>query len=216
MNRIRSAIGETNFQPSGNRRFVVGDGSEQPVQEISPSVVAGMRQQVQDQQAQAEHKNLTDARRRIEIITGLGRKTRDVLIDTNGEKMVFTLRTLKTFEYNSLAQVIEGTERITLDNGRMIFSPSGFYKIKVEALSHSLFMVDGQSIDIVLGTVNMPYEEKVEYRKDLVLEMDSALIDHLFTNYELLAQEVQDGYLPKTPQEAEEVVETIHKSGEDA
>lgn len=221
MNRIRSTIGDSNFEAQ-QRRFVVPSEVEtqqpplMPGQEIDPAVATNLRRQAQEYQEQQEQRHLVDARRRIEIITGLGRKTREVPLETSTGTVTFTLRTLKTFEQNCLSQVIEKSERLTTAEGKFIFAPSSLARIRIEALSHSLFLIDGQSIDIVLGTANSPYEQQVLARKDLIEEMDHALINHLFDNYEALTKETYDGYMPKTVEQAKEVVETISKSGENA
>jgi hypothetical protein len=215
--KIRSSIGESGSSgiPAPNqRRFIVPNAdSEQGVQMIDPSVVAGMRRQAQEQQEQVDRRSLDAAMGRIEILTGLGRKTKDVTID---DGTVFTLRSLKKFEKNCVAQVIEKAEIITMPSGEMNFSQTSLHKIQTEALSHSIFMVDGQSIDIVLGTANLGYEDKVVARKELVEEMDGSLIDYLWLQYSILNKETTDGYFPKTAEEAKEVVEAISKSGEDA
>lgn len=209
MGKVHSAIGDSNFQGSGQKRFMVGE-------EISPSVAAGMRRQAEEAQHMDEQRHLNDARRRIELITGLGRKTKDVEINTEEGCIVFTLRSLKTFEQNCLAQVIEQANRISLPNGKVAFAPTSLYEIKLEALTHSLFLIDGQSVDIVLGTINEPFDTKISARQSMIRDMDGALVDHLFIKYEELSKETYDGYAPRTAAEAKEVVETIRKSGEDA
>ena len=217
MNKIRSTIGESNFEGHGQRRFVVNEDTQQappsPPISIDPSEASMMRRQAQEYQEHTTQRNLGDARRRIDIITGLGRKTKEVLVENSNGSVIFTLRTLKTFEQNCLAQVIESSDRNVTNDGRIIFAPTSMAKIKLEALSHSIFLIDGQSIDIVVGVSNAPYEEKVLARKELIDEMDHALINHLFDNYEILTKETYDGYSPKTVEEAKEVVETISKSG---
>lgn len=221
MSSIRSTIGESNFAGAGQRRFVVSSEEDakspslsQP--QITPEMATTLRRQAQERQEQVDQRSLIDARRRIDIITGLGRRTKEVSVETDNGTFIFTLRTLKTFEQNCLAQVVEQSERLTTAEGRLIFAPTSLAKIRVEALSHSLFLIDGQSIDIILGTANVAYEDQVLARKDLISEMDHALINHLFNNYEALAQETYDGYMPKTVEEAKEVAETISKSSPDA
>jgi hypothetical protein len=196
MSKIRSEIGESSFNGPGQRRFVVNDESQAPIQrgrEIDPAVANTLRQQAQAQQEQIESRNIGDSRRRIDIITGLGRRTRDVPVETDDGTVVFTLRTLKTFEQNELAQVIESSEHLTDQQGRLMFAPTSLAKIKLESLAHSLFLIDGQSIDIVLGTANISYVEQVLARKDLIQEMDHVLINHLYNNYEQLTKETYDG-----------------------
>ncbi len=217
---IRSTIGNSGFNTTG-RNFVVDDESKsqktlaqnQIPQDrlINPSVAQGLRRQAMEQQEQVEQRSFVEARHRVELITGLGRKTKDVII----EDITFTLRSLKAFEQNSLSQVVSAQERITLQDGRLSFSPIGMYNIKTEALSHSLYLIDGQPVEIVLGTINHPYEEQVSARKDLIMEMDGELVDHLFLNFEKLSAETRDGYVPKTTEEVKEVVDTIRKSSQD-
>jgi len=211
---VQSSIGNSRFSERGaGKKLTVENADALPErQELDPNYVAGLRREMQDNQERTERKMFQDARRRIEIITGIGRKTKDVQI----ENATFTLRTLKTFEQNCLAQVVEKAERITLHDGKVAFKPTSMYNIKIEALGHSIFMIDGQNIDIVLGTTNEDYEAQLETRKDLIREMDNSLIDYLFINYEDLMKESVDGYMPRNAKEAEEVVDTIRKSGKNA
>lgn len=209
---VHSSIGKSNFKGSGNKNFTVDNaGVPHGAQTVDPSYVANLRREAQENQEVNERKSLHDARRRIELITGIGRKTKDVQIDGS----TFTLRTLKTFEYNCLAQIAEKADRTTLKSGIVTFTPTSMYSIKVEALGHSIYMIDGQNIDIILGTINEDYETQVETRKDLIREMDNSLIDYLFVNYETLNKENTDGYMPKNTKEVEEVVDTIRKSSTD-
>lgn len=220
MSVIRSNIGESKFSSPNARRYIVPSEEvtlpPSPVKEIDPALVQSMRQQAQERQEHTERKSLNEARRRIDIITGLGRRTKEVPVDTDDGKVVFVLRTLKTFEQRCLSQVIEQSEKLTTSDGRIMFAPTSLAKVRVEALAHSLFLIDGQSIDIVLGTANATYDEQVAARRELIEEMDHALIQYLYNNYEKLTQETYDGYMPKTADEAKEVVETISKSGQNS
>lgn len=222
--RVHSSIGDSS-QKSRQRNFVISDETlgERPnptvdrprvQQPITPAMAAELRQQAVEREQNSSNRSLQEARRRIEIITGLGRKTKEVVIYSEMGKITFTLRSLKSFEQEALSQVMESVS-MTLGNGRISFSPTGMNKIKMEALSHSLYMIDGQSVDVVLGTVNDEYEEQVSARKYLLQEMDAALVDHLFVQYERLASEITDGYMPKNEEELKGVVEDIRKSGED-
>ena len=66
-----------------------------------------------------------------------------------------------------------------------------------------------------MGTTQDDYEDQIQAKKDLISEMDAKLVDYLFSNYEILMQEVQSEYIPKTPEEVKEVVDTIRKSSQD-
>ena len=217
---IKSTIGNSNFEKPTNRNFIVEDESDNKVLKqnqipkerlINPSVAQGLRRQAIDQQEQIEQKILFEAQRRIELITGLGRKTKDITI----ENITFTLRSLKGFERNYLSQVIAKQSRIKLGEDKFGFNTEGMYNIKIEALSHSLYLIDGQPIEIILGTINQSYEDQISARKDLIVAMDSELTDYLFSHFERLSAETRDGYAPKTTEEVKEVVDTIRKSSSD-
>jgi hypothetical protein len=213
--KIHSSIGESNTGNSG-KKWTVGDSNQSNKvigREITQDDLNLLRQQAQEKLQQQENTQLQEGKKRIEILTGIGRKTRNVEIndDING-KIIFTLRTLKTLEQNCVSQVIETSERITTADGNVTFAPTSLFRLKVEVLAHSLFMIDGQSIDLVLGCINEEYSDKVEYRKELIQEMDNSLITHLFQQYQILSTETIDGYTPTNTEEVKEVVNTITKS----
>jgi len=236
MTKIQSRIGSSNTRSAPTRKWTVGDGPVNPAQDqdfsdypevpqqaygskppqgrqqIDPSQVQAMREQAQQRDEASVHQSTQDARRRVDIITGLGRKTKNVEIDGN----TFTLRTLKSFEQNLVAQASENAEKIDLPNGNTIFTPVSFWGVRMEVLSHSLWMIDNQPIDIILGASALPWDEKIEARKELLEEMDSALTEFLYLEFQALSREAYDGYAPKTAEEAKEVVDTIRKSGQDS
>lgn len=208
MVNIESSIGKSNLRNPGQKWSV--DDKKQ----INPYEVAALRQQVQEQDFQAEFQQTQEARKRIEIITGLGRKTKDVEIVYNNSKVIITLRSLKSFENNYLSELYEKSETVMLSNGKSSLTSTSLYTLKVEALAHSLYFIDGKSIDIILGTVNEDYDVQLTARRQLVSEMDNTLTDYLFNKYDELRKETIDGYMPKSLEEAKEVVDTIRKSGQ--
>jgi hypothetical protein len=232
MVNIHSSIG-SNKQRSGsgqqqsNRNWSIPDGqddtenyanipndfTQQPTRQmINPAEVAHRRQIAMEKSEQQEQKSSKEAMRRVDFITGIGRKTKEVPITDDSTTTVFTLRSLKSFEQNCYAQAVEQAERIVLSDGRTTFKPTSLYNMKLVALSYSLFMIDGQLADLVLGTFDLSYEEQIEAKKSLISEMDGALIDHLFNKFDELSTEVYDGYIPKTQEQVKEVIQAINKS----
>lgn len=220
---IQSTIGDAYFTGTGSKRnFIVEDESQRlppgqkilspnqiaPEQQINPAIAAGLRRQAMEKQEQAEQIALNEAKHRIEIITGIGRKTKEIEVDN----VVFTLKSLKEHEQQAYAQVIEKQERQITADGKVTFTQTGMHAIKVEALSHSLYRIDHQPIDVILGVVYSTYPEQLQARRNLVLEMDGALTDFLFVNFDKLTAETADGYVPKTTEEVKEVVEATRKS----
>lgn len=219
MSRVHSAIGSSSGV-MGNvpNRFVVPNEAQKPdkSQMIDPSIVSQMRSKAQESQKESEGRALLEARHRVELITGLGRKTKNVDVSIEDKSITFTLRSLKAFEQNLLAEVMEEVRDSTAPNGAALFSRTGIFRIKTEALAHSLFLVDSQPIDVVLGTSGYEYDDQIQARRDLVQEMDGALVDYLFVKYEELNKETYDGYSPKTSEEVAEMVGSIRKSGQNA
>lgn len=226
---------QSQFQPSigqqGMKKFVVEDptmsssvkaspkrgmeGLNMPenAQFIDPRQAAEMRRQAQENMCRNEAEQNQHYVTRIEILTGLGRKTKDVQIDG----VNCTLRTLKSFEQKLVSEKIEKAERSTNPTtGAVVgFTPTSLNEIKKETLTHSLYLIDGQSIEVVLGVSNYDFTQQYQARKQLINNMDDILLDHLFLKYQELNREAYDGYAPKTEEEVKEVAKAIHKSGQD-
>lgn len=177
-------------------------------QMVNPAEVARRRNMAMEQTQQNEHLAQQESVNRINIITGIGRKTKEVTVND----IVFTLRSLKSFEQNCYAQAIETAERFSSANGQTAFKPTSLFKIKLEALAHSLYLIDGKNVDLILGTINSEYEDQIDQRKSLLSNMDGALIDYLFNKFDELSKETYDGYIPKTEEDMKEVAQAIHKS----
>lgn len=182
------------------------------VKGIDPNEVKMMREKAA-RTADSQASYIKNAQTRIELITGIGRKTRDVEVLLNNELHVFSLRSLKGKEKFCLLEKIENAQNARLANGDTVFLPTSLYDIKIEALKHSLYAIDNIDINVVLGVANIQLEEQLVAREDLLHDMDEALTSHLFREYEKLDKEIRDGYdQPKTVKEAEEVAEAITKS----
>jgi hypothetical protein len=214
--RVISSIGEGKSQ-GGARTWNVPDESGEPqaapdMQEVTPEQINAIRSKFMERGREEAQGKLSDAKKRVELLIGVGRRTRDVFIDVDGKKTKFSLRTLKGSEQRLLSQVIERSERASLPGGRIIFTPTSIYDIRQEALKHSLFQIDGVDVDLILGCDNQPIEVRLEQREVLLNEMDDALTAHLFTEYEKLSRETADGYGVKNEKDAKEVAEAIRKS----
>jgi len=218
MPSIKSSIGESNFNASPGKKWSVPDLDNQPLQKPvvfkDPAEVATLRRQVQERAQEAEVRATQNAQQRIDILTGIGRKTIDVPIeDSANGTVIFTLRTLKLFEKKQNAIIMEDAKKITLSDGSVSFTHSGSFDIKRESISNSLYLIDGVSVDIVLGTSNCSYAEQKAAKDWLIENMDDDVIDYLFNKYGEL---IKSSHIkqPSTPDEVSEVVDSIHKSGE--
>lgn len=218
MPSIKSSIGESNFNASASKRWSVPDLDNQPLPQPvifkDPAEISNLRRQAQERAQEAEIRATQSAQQRIDILTGIGRKTIDVPVqDDNNGVTTFTLRTLKLFEKKQNAIVMEDAKKVTLSDGTVSFTNSSSFDVKREAISNSLYLIDGLTIDLVLGTSNCSYAEQKAAKDWLVENMDDEVIDYLFGQYGKLLKSAQIKQ-PTTPEEVSEVVDSINKSGE--
>jgi hypothetical protein len=220
MPKIESTLSSSHFEiPANSKRYVVDDvipESHIPQErQVDPFEVQRMRRQAAERASHQESSALFEAQKRVEIITGIGQKTKNVTIEDSGKKITFTLRSLKAYEQNEVMLIIQNAKTIMGPNGPK-FHPEDFYKMKVFTLSYAISLIDGSNIDLILGTADATHKEKIHQRRILIEDMDDALITHLYGEYQQLQKEVYDGYMPTTAEQAKEVVESINKSGENA
>lgn len=133
-------------------------------------------------------------KRRIEMLTGIGRATKDVEIDGH----VFTLRTLKSQE---LREVVTAAKNAS-DNFESTF------EARTHTLARAIFKIDGEDIGLVLG------DNSIESKLIMIQELDETIINVLQKNYSLLVDENNKKYglTNDTPAVVKEVVEDLKKS----
>ena len=131
------------------------------------------------------------ARRRIEILLGMTRLTKDVEI---GGQM-YKIQTLTSQE---LREAVVSTAEF---DGSVQF----IFENRKQLLARSLTMVAGLDINEFVNS------HEIEARLEFIEMMDHALLLRLFTEYNNLAKEAQDKYNPKTETQVKEVVEDLKK-----
>lgn len=143
--------------------------------------------------AQREGKErLSDgAKRRIEILIGMTRLTKDVEIA--GQH--YGLQTLASRELrDALVATVEFDGSIQL-----------VFETRKQLLARSLTIIAGVEISQFLNSTDL------EARLDFIEDMDHALLLRLYNEYVALAAEAQEKYALKTPAEVKEVVEDLKK-----
>lgn len=131
------------------------------------------------------------ARRRIEMLIGMTRLTRDVEI---GGQM-YKLQTLTSQELRDAVTAsaeFDGSVQFIFENRKQL-------------LARSLVVVAGLDIDQFLNSSDL------QTKLDFIEALDHALLLRLFTEYNSLAKEAQDKYNPKTEAEVKEVAEDLKK-----
>lgn len=131
------------------------------------------------------------AKRRIELLSGLKKNTRDCTIGDYS----YTLQILKNNELREAilaASFYDGTIELPFETRKQI-------------LARSLTHVGGTDIEMFLGDSSM--ETKLEFLD----ELDERISDKLYSNYLSLVNETNEKYSVKTEAEAQEVAADLKK-----
>jgi len=131
------------------------------------------------------------AKRRIEMLVGMTRSTREVMLGENA----FVLQTLRSKEMREaimIASEYDGT----------VQSP---FEIRRQLLGRSLIQIAGVDVAQFVGT------DSLEAKLQLIDDLDEALLNRLYDEYLELVKESRAKYAVKSSEEAQEVVEDLKK-----
>lgn len=131
------------------------------------------------------------ARRRIEILLGMTRLTKDV--EVGGQ--MYKIQTLTSQELRDAVVAsaeFDGSVQFIFENRKQL-------------LARALTMVAGLDINEFVNSNDL------DARLEFIEMMDHALLLRLFNEYNNLAKEAQDRYNPKTEAQVKEVVEDLKK-----
>ena len=131
------------------------------------------------------------ARKRIEMLIGMTRMTREV--DIEGQLYV-----LKTLTSEELRDAMTATAEF---DGSVQF----IFETRRQLLARSLTMIAGVDIDQFLNSYDL------EDRLYMIEKLDHALLMRLYNEYTSLAGEAQARYSPKTDAQVKEVLEDLKK-----
>ena len=149
--------------------------------------------------------------RRLEMLIGFGASVRDCEVNFNGKKVVFAFRTLKSKEQREISAFIE-QKGARLPDGSVWMKNEDRIELQITCLAYSLMMIDGVDVDVIIGSHNKGEEEKLEYRKAYLDEIDDELKRYLFDCFDSLVADHKMKYVPSTVEQAQEVAESISKS----
>lgn len=186
---VNSPLGRKKFaEQAPQKRFTVGS-SEDVMEPINESPL----QEMQRLRAQAggESRLSSESKKRIELISGIGRLTKDVLI----EGTTFTLRTLKSKE----------TQEATIAGVVQQYKVEEAFETRRQFISRALHKIDGHDLYMVIGSNDL------ESRLNFVDELDDSVITYLFDEFTKLRNESNAKYSLKTEQDVKEVAEEIKK-----
>lgn len=170
----------------------------QQMSEDSEQQLADVERQVKiDRQSKASGKiRLNEgAKRRIEMLIGMSRLTKDVLIDGK----TFSLRTLSSKEAREV--IIACSEF----DGTIQF----VFEIRRQTLAMSLIKIEGIDIANFLGVVDA--SKLKDYSLELIDSLEEALLLRLYNEYNKLSQESTEKFSIKNEFDSKEVVEDLKK-----
>lgn len=132
-----------------------------------------------------------EAKKRIEILSGLGR----IIDKCDLDGVTFTMQSLKTSEQKDIfASLFKGE-----DNDRI----SQHYKIRIETLARAVTHIDDQPFDLIVGSSD------INIKKVLFEEMGDHSTDYLYSWYKNnIDKTASENY---SKEKMEEVVEDIKK-----
>ena len=131
------------------------------------------------------------AKRRVEMLVGMTRLTRDVEVAGN----MYRLQSLSSRELrDALTATAEYDGSIQL-----------VFETRKQLLARSLVIIAG------IETSQFLYSDELDVRLDFIELMDHALLLRLYNEYVLLSNEAQDKYAIKTQAEVQEALEDLKK-----
>lgn len=187
------------------REFVVGEPedmqnglethnnqTQQPVMRpISPSELEAARRAHMEQKSTPERIG-EQAKKRIEILAGIGRLTKEVSIGGT----MFSLRTLKAKETKEAALATFSSVGTQLEAS---------YEARLQQLARSIFKIDGNDVDAVLGTSD------VADRITKLENLEEVVINKLWDDFVALKNDADKQYAINTDTQAKEVGEDLKK-----
>lgn len=131
------------------------------------------------------------ARRRIEMLIGMTRTTREVELLGN----VYILQTLRSKEMRDAIM-------IAAEYDGSVQSP---FEIRRQLLGRSLVQVAGVDVAQFIGS------DTLDARLEFMDRLDESLLNRLFDEYQKMVDESRDKFALKTAADAQEVVEDLKK-----
>jgi len=208
MGKINSPLGSQSFDSPELKKFVIDDASDSEytaseqitnlqqssLNGLSASELERLAREARNRRSQDEKQVSSVVKKRIEILAGLGRGTRDVIV----ENITFSLRTLKSYELQEAVKAIA-----KLDNGL-----DSSFEARNQILARAICKIDGQDIDIVLSS------SRIEDKLDMVRELESSVAVYLHENYVALSKENSDKFkiLSDDEKDIKEAVKDLNKS----
>lgn len=172
--------------------------------DIGAEELMAVRQKLIQQRTQQSSQDKSSERRRIEILLGIGREFKDVVINVPGGKAIFKLQTLKSKERRHVAKMLDIMYKVKTEES--------LHDVRNTILSYCINSVDNISLDMILNCSDLPENDRFYVRESFIREMDDNVIHFLYKNFEILDDSSKSKYNLDTEEGVKEVAEAIKKS----
>lgn len=199
---VQSSLGRIDLGEAKEQGVLVVDEEEQQAPEgpISRSWSEGsnindveqQREDARRQKREASHRATKVAAQRFEVLIGIGRLTRDVVIDN----VTFSVRSLKSKE---LRDVMDRAATTTTNVGEAL-------TIRNSTLAYAIYQIDDQEISSYIGS------NKIADRLVLIDELEEMVVSKIWAEYSKMLDAHQERLNKDLGTEAEEVIENVKKS----
>lgn len=200
---MQSSIGRTNFTSGQRKVLTVEDESDFPTTPEPDITYANtkfsddeddlelVRRLEESRARRRESKNVVSEgfKNRVQLLTGISRLTKDVTIDG----IVFSIKSLTGRETR---EIFESAAKYDLNISQL-------HELRAQTLARSIYKIDGQPINIILGTSDL------ENITGIIENFDESLINYLYGEYENLINENKKKF--KSLSGDKEVVEDLKK-----
>lgn len=138
----------------------------------------------------AQKKASPDARQRIDILTGIGRITKEFSLDGH----TFVIQSLKARDLREI--IVEASKVSNIEVN---------FVLRAQTLARSLIKIDGHEVGLVIGN------NTLEARLALLDELDEGTLSYIHQQYSEMNKEHQEKFGIKNEEDAKEVVEQVKK-----
>lgn len=202
MPEIKSSIGGKSYQSAGMgmRQFEVEDASQYQENLRDRSVESRMAsvndlesQILESKKARSQGRERLNesAKRRIEMLCGVSRMTKELEIDGN----IYALRTLKSKE---IRDAVNASVKF---DGSVDLS----FETRKQFLARSLFQIAGTDINDFLN------DDSFEAKLELLDNLEESIVSRLYAEYNKLSAESQEKYGIKNDTDVKGVIEDLKK-----
>jgi hypothetical protein len=180
------------FDDTAFQEFAAQMQTQAPMRQAQPSELEQQFAEAKRLKREGKERLSDGAKRRIEMLIGMTRLTRDVEIGGH----VYRLKTLSS---KDLREALSIASNFADSNVLFIF------ETRKQILARSITIVAGVDIDQFLNS------NELTDRLAFIDELDHTLLIRLYNEYNIMAKESQDKYVLKTEEEVQEVLTDLKK-----